>query len=104
MAEAATASPAIRPLLVEPVGVGCGHDGEGLVRPPGRCEGGIQSAKTGASFACLSQLFHRQPTNGDGRGGAGGESDRGFVCTAGVVDVAGRSGAVESSAVCAWGL
>src|SRR5206468_3454157 len=86
------------------VGFGCGYDGEAVVWTPGRCQGGIQSAKARASLARLSQLFHRQPTAGDGRGRTGGESDGGIVRAAGVVVVAGRNGEVESSQVSARGL
>src|SRR6266581_2843843 len=86
------------------VGVGCGYDGEAVVWTPGRCEGGIQSAKARASLARLSQLLHREPTDGDGRGSTSRESDGGIVCAAGVVVIVGRNVADESSEISAWGL
>src|ERR1700686_4890937 len=65
---------------------------------------GPAAAKSRAAFARLSQLFHRELTDGVGRGNPGGESDRGIVCAAGVVVVAGQTAEVESSEFSARGL
>jgi hypothetical protein len=36
-------------------------------------------------MARLSQLFHREPADGDGRRSGGREGDGGFVCVTGMV-------------------
>jgi hypothetical protein len=100
-----------QPLLEEPWALdvdttvkplyGCGAVTALLRWTPGRCEGGIQSAKARAPFARLSQLFHRELKDGNGRGSPSGESDGGLICAAGVVVVAGRTAEGELSEVSA---
>src|SRR5579883_1588080 len=60
--------------------------------------------KSRAAFACVSQLFHCELTDGDGCGSTGGESDSHFICATGVVVAAGQIAEDKSSAVLTRGL
>jgi hypothetical protein len=81
------------------VGLGYGRDGKAVVRSPARRQAGVQPQQARPTFACLSQLLHRQPAGGVGSGSTSRESDGLVVCATGAVGVAGRIAGAEPSGV-----